>query len=238
MGSRILLLPPSEASGGWAEWPVWAHLPSDRLRLAPAIGLLDLLAKAVAVTGREAAGSDMTRSERSRAEQLCGQIREQPGEPGHVVAGVEDHQDGRVTLPPVPGGDQPGDDVADLRGGDLGLVITGARLQRRDDRVRPAGDHLRLPLPRPYTWQNSRSGLVTAPGRSQLLTSAASTSRPPAARGSGSPASDRRSRATSIRRGSTGWAARRGPASRWMRAFSAQPSSEPSGHLSMHWALR
>ena len=23
-----------------------------------------------------------------------------------------------------------------------------------------------------------------------------------------------------------------------LRAFSAQPSSEPSGHLSMHWALR
>ena len=55
------------------------------------------------------------------------------------------------------------------------------------------------PFPRPYTWQNSRSGLVTAPGRSQLLTSAASTSRPSAARGKPSPASDRRSRPISIR---------------------------------------
>src|SRR6266496_1188333 len=55
------------------------------------------------------------------------------------------------------------------------------------------------PLPRPYTWQNSRSGLVTAPGRSQLLTSTASISRPSAARGNGNPASDRRSRAISTR---------------------------------------
>ena len=55
------------------------------------------------------------------------------------------------------------------------------------------------PFPRPYTWQNSRSGLVAAPGRSQLLTSAASTSRPSAARGKASPASDRRSRPMSTR---------------------------------------
>jgi hypothetical protein len=55
------------------------------------------------------------------------------------------------------------------------------------------------PLPRPDTWQNRRSGLVAAPGRSQLLTSAASTSRPSAARGKPSPASDRRSRPISIR---------------------------------------
>ena len=55
------------------------------------------------------------------------------------------------------------------------------------------------PLPRPYTWQNNRSGLVAAPGRSQLLTSTASISRPSAARGNGRAASDRRSRAISIR---------------------------------------
>src|ERR1019366_631542 len=54
------------------------------------------------------------------------------------------------------------------------------------------------PFPRPQTWQNSRSGLVAAPGRSQLLTSTASISRPSAARGNGSPASDRRSRAMLI----------------------------------------
>src|ERR1022692_1212686 len=44
------------------------------------------------------------------------------------------------------------------------------------------------PFPRAYTWQNKRSGLVAAPGRSQLLTSTASTRRPSAARGSTSPA--------------------------------------------------
>jgi hypothetical protein len=37
----------------------------------------------------------------------------------------------------------------------------------------------------------------------------------------------------------TGWAARRGPVpGDRVRAFSAQPSSEPSGHLWMHWALQ
>ena len=53
-----------------------------------------------------------------------------------------------------------------------------ARLQRGDHRVRPARDHLRWPFPRPYTWQNNRSGLVAASGRSQLLTSTASRIRP------------------------------------------------------------
>ena len=37
------------------------------------------------------------------------------------------------------------------------------------------------PSPRPWTWQKNRSGLVAAPGRSQILTSVASTSRPSAA---------------------------------------------------------
>ena len=55
------------------------------------------------------------------------------------------------------------------------------------------------PLPRPCTWQNSRSGLVAASGRSHGLTSAASTIRPSAERGSGSPATVRRSRAISTR---------------------------------------
>jgi hypothetical protein len=54
-----------------------------------------------------------------------------------------------------------------------------------------------LPLPRPYTWQNIRSGLVTASGRSQLLTSTASRIRPSGQVGSGRAASDQRSRAIS-----------------------------------------
>jgi hypothetical protein len=94
-------------------------------------------------------------------EQFHGQVREQPGEPGDVVAGVEDDQDPRITLAPVPGLGQPGHDLADLGGGHRSLVVIRAkahgiqhrgprgtaRLQRRDHRVRPARDHLRLPLP-------------------------------------------------------------------------------------------
>ena len=84
-------------------------------------------------------------------------------QPGHVIPGIEDHQDRRVALPPVSRADQPGDDLAELRRGHLGLVVIGAqpdgvqhrgpggaaRLQRRDHRVRPARDHLRLPLAPP-----------------------------------------------------------------------------------------
>jgi DNA-binding XRE family transcriptional regulator len=49
LGSRIPA-PPSAAAGQAA---VWAHLPTARLRLAPAIALLDLLAKAAATTRRD-----------------------------------------------------------------------------------------------------------------------------------------------------------------------------------------
>ena len=90
-----------------------------------------------------------------------GQAVQQPGQPGQVVAGIEHDHDVRVALAPVPGGDEPRDDVADLGGGDLGCVVGRAepdrvqrqrprrpsRLQRRDPGVRPAGDHLRVPLP-------------------------------------------------------------------------------------------
>jgi DNA-binding XRE family transcriptional regulator len=48
LGSRIPA-PPSPDGAGRAA--AWAYLPSGRLRLAPAIGLLDLLAKAAATAG-------------------------------------------------------------------------------------------------------------------------------------------------------------------------------------------
>jgi hypothetical protein len=54
-------------------------------------------------------------------------------------------------------------------------------------------------FPRPFTWQNSRSGLVPASGRSHAVTSAASRIRPSAQGGSGSPATVVRSRANSAR---------------------------------------
>jgi hypothetical protein len=64
------------------------------------------------------------------AEQVRRQVRQQPGWPGHVIAGVEDHQDRQVALVPVPGPDQPGDDLADLDGRDLGLMAIEARTAR------------------------------------------------------------------------------------------------------------
>jgi hypothetical protein len=54
-------------------------------------------------------------------------------------------------------------------------------------------------LPRPCTWQNRRSGLASASGRSQLQTSTASRIRPSGQAGSGSPATTVRSRANSTR---------------------------------------
>ena len=119
------------------------------------------------------------------AEQLYGQIRQLPGQPGHVVPGIEHDQDGRVAVPPVPGLDQPGHDVADLRGGDLGLVVIrpqpdrvqdrgpagAARLQRSDDRVRPARDHLRAALAPAVDVAEQPAALVAASGRSHGLTS-------------------------------------------------------------------
>ena len=95
------------------------------------------------------------------AHDLGGQVAQQPGQPGQVVPGVEDHQDVRVAVTPVPGLDDPRHDLADLGGGHLGGVIgraqpdrvqrqrprRAARLQCRHDRVRPARDHLRVPLP-------------------------------------------------------------------------------------------
>ena len=111
--------------------------------------------------GHGGAGSCITRSLRSRPKHLGGQVREQVRQPGQVVSGIEDDQDRRVTIAPVPGGDQPGDHIADLRGGDCDLVVVRAQphriqhrgpggaagFQRRDHRVRPARDHLRLALP-------------------------------------------------------------------------------------------
>ena len=97
------------------------------------------------------------------AQHLHGQVAQQPGQPGRLVPGVEDHQDVRVAVVPVPGLDQPLHNLADLRGGHRGQVVTGAqadrvqqpgprgaaRLQRGDERVRPARDHLRAVLPPP-----------------------------------------------------------------------------------------
>ncbi len=97
------------------------------------------------------------------AQQFHGQAGQQVRQPGHVIPGVEDDQDVRVALMPVPGLDQPGHHLADLGGGHLGLIITrpeanrvqhrgprrAARFQRGHHRVRPARDYLRVALAPP-----------------------------------------------------------------------------------------
>jgi len=97
------------------------------------------------------------------AQQLCRQVREQERQPGDVIPGVEDDQDLRVALAPVPGGDHTADDVADLGGGDLGLIVIRAQADRVQHRrpgspawlqgghhgVGPARDHLRIALAPP-----------------------------------------------------------------------------------------
>jgi len=89
------------------------------------------------------------------------QVAQQPGEPGQVVAGIEEDRDVRVVVLPVPRADDPRDDVAELGRGDLGGIIGGPgadRVQRQRPRrpagsqrgnpgVRPARDQLRVALP-------------------------------------------------------------------------------------------
>jgi hypothetical protein len=84
------------------------------------------------------------------------QVRQQPGQPDHVVPGIEHHDDARVARAPVPGPLQPPGHLAQLRGGHLGGVVVRAepdrvqrrgprrraRAQRGHERVRPARDPL------------------------------------------------------------------------------------------------
>ena len=121
-----------------------------------------------AVPGRAAARGRLRRRGRGvhdpvaaqPASDLDGQVAQQPGQPGQVVAGVEDGQDVRVAVRPVPGFHQPGGHVAQLGGGNLGGVVVradpdgvqrqgprgAARPQRRDEGVRPARDDLLVAL--------------------------------------------------------------------------------------------
>jgi hypothetical protein len=88
------------------------------------------------------------------------EIGKEPGQTGHVVSGIEHDRDRQIPRPPVTGLVQPPDQLTQLLGGDLGLVVVGAdplrvehrrpggaaRLQRRQDRIRPAGDRLADPV--------------------------------------------------------------------------------------------
>ncbi|QCX82778.1 hypothetical protein C9F11_46140 (plasmid) [Streptomyces sp. YIM 121038] len=95
------------------------------------------------------------------AEDLDGQAAQQMGDAGCVVAGVQDDQDLRVTRLPLAGGHEPFDDLAELDRGHCSDVSAGlqtdrvkhcrpgraAGLQRGDERVGPARDHLVLAFP-------------------------------------------------------------------------------------------
>jgi len=91
-------------------------------------------------------------------EELDRQITQIVRQAGGVIAGVGHDQDRCVALAPVSGGDQPVDDLPHLPAGHRRLVVGRAEphrvqqrgprrragLQRRDDRVGPAGDSLVL----------------------------------------------------------------------------------------------
>lgn len=93
---------------------------------------------------------------RQAAEHLDGQAMQQVGHARGIVPGIEDDQDVRGTVVPLPAGDQVLDHLADLDTGHLGGVVVlrseadrveqlapggAAGLQRGDERVRPARDH-------------------------------------------------------------------------------------------------
>jgi hypothetical protein len=90
-------------------------------------------------------------------------VAQQPGQPGQVVAGVEDHQDRRVTLGPLPGLAQPPHHGTHLLGGHQRQIVqrpqphriqhprptTATGLQRGHERVRPPRNQLRGALAPP-----------------------------------------------------------------------------------------
>ena len=97
-----------------------------------------------------------TRFEPQPPQHLHGQIRQRPREPCRLVP-VEDHQDGRVALAPVPGGNDPADDLADLAGGHRGQVISRAE----PDRVQQPHPRRAARLQRPMN-EYGQPGIICA----------------------------------------------------------------------------
>jgi hypothetical protein len=100
--------------------------------------------------GRGGAGNSITRR-CAAARATPPQVREQPGQPGHVVAGVEDDQDERVAFRQCPAA------ISWVVTSSSGHRATASStavqevgpVPRRDHRVRPVGDHPRLALAAP-----------------------------------------------------------------------------------------
>ena len=101
------------------------------------------------------------------ARDLDRQVAQQPGQPGQVIAGVEDHQDVRVAVAPVPGGDDP---LRRRRG-------PGRRSPRSRHRPGRAG-------PRPAA-ASTRCGPAPAPRRASTASPGSSARSPCPARNSG-----------------------------------------------------
>ena len=152
---------------------------------------------------------------RSRPSTSHGQVRQQPGQPGHVVAGVEDHHDVRVAVTPVPGARSAASMTSRTwRGGHRGHVV----IRAQPDRVQQPRSTTSGPVParRPASTASPGSSArcpspavdmaeQPAPGWWPRPAAASCSHRPPAAaarpaRGSGSPASAQRSRRPRSRR--------------------------------------
>ncbi|GAA5207087.1 hypothetical protein GCM10023323_21190 [Streptomyces thinghirensis] len=84
------------------------------------------------LAGRDGSAQDPVRTH--PGQHLHGQISQEEGQAGCVVAGVRDDEDVRVIGLSLPCGDQSLDQFAQLSGGDSGGVISGRqpkRVQRR-----------------------------------------------------------------------------------------------------------
>ena len=195
----------------------WCSRPQAAVRAAPYRAVSVTVAAAGACAGRRVgelergpvpdrptagaglarrAGKYITRSLRSLLSTSTGRSRSSQASRGRGHTRRRRRPGCPEPVAPVPGGDDPFCDLAELRGGHLGGVVGGlsrtassgsvhdVRPGSRDDpSIGQPGIICAFPLPRAYVWQNRRSGLVCASGRSQLLTSAASRIRPSAQAG-------------------------------------------------------
>ncbi|GAA3236323.1 hypothetical protein GCM10020256_66230 [Streptomyces thermocoprophilus] len=79
------------------------------------------------LTGRCRTAQDAVRAH--PAQHLHGQILQQEGQAGHVISRVHHDQDLRVAVLPLPGLNQPLDQLTHLPGGDRGGVVAWCQTQ-------------------------------------------------------------------------------------------------------------
>ena len=173
---RGLLPAGTSSTAATPPWPVWsgpgASTRVTEVQLVPGPGPPACGGR----PGRQRRGREVHDPVTAQAPgDVGGQVIQQVRQPGQVIARVQHDDDVRVARLPVPGRDQPRDDIAELGGGDLGSVIGRAEpdrvqrqrpggavgLQRDDPGVRPARDHLCVSLP-------ARVGVAEQPLRAGL----------------------------------------------------------------------